>query len=170
MRYVDELVLIRPDGQTAVYRVRQVALLADDGAATDDRATLVCVGLGARNDELGKAVRTRNEIPIGINGEQGKVESICIDEQDAELLAGLAFDVAPTCHSAVIISARCQIGSVAIDESTSRLGHPVAQLVFTKEDVDRRMRAISLILIHEGRCGIYVPSLIIVGAQNPRMV
>ena len=111
---------------------------------------------------LRHATGAANEIAIGIGGQQRHVVHVGIRQVDPEDVPGLSLDHLPGGHAAVLAAAviggaeQAIVAQVAVGDQAPG-GHWIAvgiERVFAQEHLVRRVRAVGLALIDEGRSGV----------------
>ena len=133
-------------------RVGQVTLDQDMlGRAVHDTEVGVC------HDKLRQAVRTGDEVAIGVGGQQRTIQNIGVGQVDAQKVTGLRLDVAPCGHAA----------ACAVQQMTGGHRHAIIQRIFAQEDLVRRVRGVGLVLIDPWRGLVEVLAHVIGGAQDP---
>ncbi|MNZ20390.1 hypothetical protein D3C78_374450 [compost metagenome] len=126
----------------------------------------------ADHHHLREAIRALDEVAVGVGGQQRDAAHIGIGQVDAEEIAGLGLDHRPGGHAAdfhVVAGAKAAVwAQVAVgDQATG--GHRLAigvELVGTQEYLVRRVRAVGLVLVDEGRGGVPGFLGIVGGADN----
>ncbi|MCY1271468.1 hypothetical protein D9M70_200250 [compost metagenome] len=132
------------------------------GVAFDQRVAI--------HHHLREAVVALDEVAVGVGGQQRHVEHVGVGQVDAEEFAGLGLDHRPGGHAAdrhvvagVVLAVQA---GVAVGDQVSGGDRPVVgHHVLAQEHLVRRVRAVGLVLVDEGRGGVGVLVDIVRGAE-----